>query len=286
MGREFELIDEFVRGLPHAKAPRGPGDDAAVLPKGLCVTTDALVEGVHFTRPFFSLDDIGHKSLATNLSDLAAMGATPSWWLCALGLPKGFREVRALAAGMRPLARRYGLTLVGGNVTSSPVLSLTLTVAGQARRPLLRSGARPKDLLFVGGRLGDAAANLLAQRRPTPLVEEGLVAARHANAAIDVSDGLLQDLGHVLAASGVGAELSSAALPMSAPLRRMPNGLELALSGGEDYALVLAVPPSKRRALERSWPGRVPLTCVGHFTARRGLRLDGRKVEARGFQHL
>jgi thiamine-monophosphate kinase len=286
VGREFELIDEFVRALPHAQPPRGPGDDAALLPRGLCVTTDALVEGVHFTRPFFSLEDIGHKALATNLSDLAAIGASPTWWLCALGLPKGFLAVRALAAGMRPLARRYGLTLAGGNVTASPVLSVTLTLAGQARRPLLRSGARPKDLLYVGGRLGDAAANFVAQRRPTPLVEEGLVASRFAHAAIDVSDGLLQDVQHLLDASGVGAELQSSALPMSAALRRLPNALELALSGGEDYALVLAVPPSKRRALERVWPRRVPLSCVGRFTTRRGLRLDGRSVSPRGFQHL
>jgi len=148
---EFKLIDTFVRALPHARAPRGPGDDCAVLPGGLCVTTDALVDSVHFTRPAFSLEDIGHKALATNLSDLAAMGAKPAWWLCALGLPTGFTDVAALARGMRPLARRYGLTLIGGNVTRSPVLSLTLTLAGVAKRPLLRSGARAGDLVYVGG---------------------------------------------------------------------------------------------------------------------------------------
>jgi thiamine-monophosphate kinase len=280
MAGEFQLIDEFVRALPHARAPRGPGDDCAVLPGGLCVTTDAVVEGVHFTRPFFSLEDIGHKSLATNLSDLAAMGAKPLWWLCALGLPKGFTDVKALARGMQPLARRYGLTLAGGNLTSSPVLSLTLTLAGVAKRPMLRKGARAGDLVYVGGVLGEAAANLKAQRRPLPLVEEGLVAARVAHAAIDVSDGLLQDLKHLLDASKVGAELDSGALPMR------PGTLEKALHGGEDYALVLAIPPSKRRALERAWPGRVPLSCIGRFTKSKALRLDGRAVAPQGFDHF
>ena len=269
---EFSLIDAFVRALPHAKSPRGPGDDCAVLAKGLCVTTDALVEGVHFRRPPFSLEDVGHKALAVNLSDLASMGARPDWWLCALGLPRDFREdeLLKLAAGMRPLALRHGLTLVGGNVTRSPVLSLTLTVAGTAKKPLLRSGAKPQDLVYVAGRLGEAVQlDSLAQRRPTPLVDEGLLASRYASAAIDVSDGLLQDLGHVLEASGVGADIHGV------PART-----------GEDYALLLAVPPRKARALERAWKSAAPLKAIGAFTRRRGLRLDGRAVEPSGFDHF
>lgn len=269
---EFELIDAFVRALPHAKSPRGPGDDAAVLGE-LCVTTDALVEGVHFRRPPFSLEDVGWKALAVNLSDLAAMGAKPSWWLCALGLPKGFsaRDLQALARGMRPLAVKHGLTLAGGNVTRSPVLSLTLTVAGTARRPLLRSGARAGDLLYVAGVLGEAV-NLRskAQRRPVPLVDEGLIAARFANAAIDVSDGVLQDLSHVLKASRVGADVTGEVPPRT----------------GEDYALLLAVPPRKASALERAWKSRAPLRRIGSFTKKRGLRLDGRPIESRGFDHF
>jgi thiamine-monophosphate kinase len=181
---------------------------------------------------------------------------------------------------MRPLARRYGLELAGGNVTRSPVLTVTLTLAGEAKRPLLRSGARVGDLLYVGGVLG-AAADLrsLAQRRPTPLVEEGWVASRYASAGIDVSDGLLQDLSHVLRASGVGAELDSTKVPG-------PYALERALCGGEDYALLLAVPPRRLVAFERAWPGRVPLSRIGELTKRHGLRLDGRPISARGFDHL
>ncbi|MBK7857256.1 MAG: thiamine-phosphate kinase [Archangiaceae bacterium] len=270
---EFELIRHFVNALPHARAPRGPGDDAAVLGR-LCVTTDALVEGVHFRRPPFSLEDVGWKALATNLSDLAAMGARPEWWLCALGLPRGFSkaDAAALARGMRPLAVKHGLALVGGNVTSSPVLSLTLTLAGSARRPLLRSGAKPGDVIYVAGGLGEAVdLKSKAQRRPVPLVNEGLLAARYARAAIDVSDGLLQDLTHVLEASRVGAELTGGTFPEHT---------------GEDYALLLAVAPARAKAFERAWTSAAPLRRIGTFTARRGLRVDGRPVAPRGFDHL
>lgn len=281
---EFQLIDAFVAELPHRPSPRGPGDDAAVLGR-LCVTTDALVEGVHFTRPAFTLADVGWKALATNLSDLAAMGARPAWWLCALGLPKGFTgaQARRLAGGMRPLAERYRLELAGGNVTSSPVLTVTLTLAGTARRPMLRSLARPHQLIYVAGELGEATdLGSRAQRRPLPLVEEGLLAARYASACVDVSDGLLQDLAHVCTASGVGAALDSRRLPAR-------RGLPRALGGGEDYALVMAVPARRALALERAWrraQARVPLTRVGAFTQARGLLLDGRPVRPRGFDHL
>ncbi len=266
---EASLISTFIRALPHAKTPRGPGDDCAVLRGGLCVTTDAVVDGVHFKRPPFTLEDVGHKALAVNLSDLAAMGAKPEWWLCALGLPDGFGEADAakLAAGMLPLAKQHALELAGGNVTKTPVLTVTLTLAGTAKKPMLRTGAKPSDLVYVAGVLGEAAKlDSLAQRRPTPLVEEGLVAARYASAAIDVSDGVLLDLGRVLEASKVGAEISS-----------VPE------QTGEDYALLLAVPAKKAKAFERAWKSKQPLRCIGTFTKRRGLKVDGQEVEPRGW---
>jgi thiamine-monophosphate kinase len=271
---EFSLIDAFVRALPHARSPRGPGDDCAVLSHGLCVTTDAVVEGVHFRRPPFTLEDVGHKALAVNLSDLAAMGAKPEWWLCAMGLPEGFSEedIGRLAAGMLPLARAHRLTLAGGNVTKSPVLTLTLTVAGTAKKPLLRSGAKPGDLVYVAGKLGEAVdLDSLAQRRPVPLVEEGQLAARFARAAVDVSDGLLQDLAHVCTASKVGADLKAGTFPGRT---------------GEDYALLLAVPAKKAAALERAWKSAAPLKVLGVFTREKGLRLDGRPAEPQGWDHF
>ncbi len=282
-GGEFGLIDAFLAPLAPPRPPRGPGDDAAVLGR-LCLTTDAVVEGVHFRRPFFSLEDVGHKALAVNLSDLAAMGARPTWWLCSLGLPKGFTraQVAALARGMRPLAKEHRLTLVGGNVTSSPVLTVSITAAGDAARPMLRSGARPKDVLFISGPLGAAAAGLhlpaLAdfQRRPVPQVALGRAAARWASAAIDVSDGLLADLGHLCRASRVGADLCDAWLPR----HRTASPLQV-LTGGEDYQLLLAVPPKHARKAKRAG-----LTQIGTLTKKPGIRLDGRPVPEKGFDHF
>jgi thiamine-monophosphate kinase len=305
---EFELINAFLAQLPHSAAPLGPGDDAAVLPRSrsrVCITTDALVEGTHFSRPAFSLADVGHKALAVNLSDLAAMGARPTWWLCALGLPQRFSraQVVALAKGMRPLAQRYRLDLIGGNVTASPALTLTLTLAGEAKRPMLRSTARPGDWLYVSGALGSAAAGLAmligsqkkradfvaAQKRPTPQVELGLAVARWASAAIDVSDGLLADLGHLCNASGVGAHVESLRLPLH-PLasRLQPERLlNWALRGGEDYQLLLTVSPREASRLERAARRTgVRLTRIGTIHRQRSLVLDGKRVRPEGFDHF
>jgi len=285
---EFERIDIFTSLLPHPRAPHGPGDDCAVLPPSrapTCVTTDAVVEHIHFTRPAFSLADIGHKALAVNLSDLAAMGAKPTWWLCALGLPKTFtaNDLRALATGLRPLAVEHGLQLLGGNVTASPVLTLTLTLAGEAKRPLLRSKAKPGQLLYVTGTLGGAAAGLhlpklrAMQRRPTPQVKLGLQAARrNASAAIDISDGLLADLGHLCTASGVRANLASAALPIHPLIQKHPRGLDWALNGGEDYQLLV----SSGRDLGAGF------TCIGEVLEGTGVTLDGCDVASKGFDHF
>jgi len=307
MSREFEKIERFVSVFSAPPCPEGPGDDACVLSlkRGkLCITTDALVEGVHFSHKHFTLAQVGHKALAVNLSDLAAMGAVPDFWLCALGLPPRFAgpQLKTLARGMLPLAQRYGLRLVGGNLSASPVLSLTLTLGGFAPKPLLRCGAKPGDKLYVVGTLGEAAAGLWAmqntvhvprrflqaQRCPTPWVEAAQTAAPYAHAAMDVSDGLLQDLGHMCAASDVGAQLQTSALPLSAQLKRHfpKQALQFALCGGEDYALLLAIPPSKTRQVERQFtPHTWPLRCIGSFVDSLGIWVDGRRVSPRGYQH-
>ncbi len=270
MRGEFSLIERFLAEFPRARVPLGPGDDCAVLapPKGpLCVTTDAVVEGVHFTRAHFSPEDIGHKALAVNLSDLAAMGATPRWFLCALALPKNFPEpqLRRIARGMSALAQEHRIALVGGNFTSARELSLTLTAAGELRRPALtRSGGRPGDHLYISGTLGDARLGLMRlqagqrtgaairrQRRPEPRVALGLIASRFASAAMDVSDGLAQDLEHLCDASGVGAEVELAHLPLT-PAVRAALGPDGALAGGEDYELLMALPPGRAPAFERA----------------------------------
>ncbi|MDC0713025.1 thiamine-phosphate kinase [Stigmatella sp. ncwal1] len=270
MHGEFSLIERFLSAFPRARVPLGPGDDCAVLAPSrgpLCVTTDAVVEGVHFTRAHFSPEDIGHKALAVNLSDLAAMGATPRWFLCALALPQDFpaRELSRMARGMAALAREHRVALVGGNFTSARELSLTLTAAGELKRPALtRQGGRPGHLLYVSGTLGEArlglellrqghrrGAAVLRQRRPQPRVALGLLASRFASAAMDLSDGLAQDLGHLCEASGVGAEVELSHLPLS-PTVRQALGFEGALQGGEDYELLLSVPPARVAAFERA----------------------------------
>ena len=270
MRGEFSLIERFLAEFPRARVPLGPGDDCAVLApsKGpLCVTTDAVVEDVHFTRAHFSPEDIGHKALAVNLSDLAAMGATPRWFLCAVALPRDFPEphLRRIARGMSALAREHRIALVGGNFTSARELSLTLTAAGELRRPALtRSGGRPGDHLYISGTLGDARLGLMQlqagqrtgaairrQHRPEPRVALGLIASRFASAAMDVSDGLAQDLGHLCDASGVGAEVELAHLPLT-PSVRAALGPDGALAGGEDYELLMALPPGRAPAFERA----------------------------------
>ena len=304
MSAEFDLIESFLRPFPRGKGVRlGPGSDcAAVAPSPgmqLVATTDAVIEGVHFDLRRFSPEDVGWKALAVNLSDLAAAGARPRWFLCALGVPRSPRATqlaRRISRGMAPLARQFGCALVGGNVSRASEWSVTITALGEARRPLSRSGARPGDAVVVIGALGDAAAGLRpypspsavrAQRRPIPLVREGLISASHASAGIDVSDGFLQDLGHLCRSSGVGAVVECSALPLGKAARKLPDGMELALGGGEDYALVLTVP---RRSLPRL-EGRLRISEVGRVVSGKGIQLtelgQPRPLPARaGFDHL
>ena len=298
---EFGLIDTFVSQFDVAPPPRGPGDDCAVLPKQgpSCITTDAVVEGVHFTRRTFSLEDIGHKALAVNLSDLAAMGARPRWFTVALGLPDDVSagDLKRIGAGMSALARTHRVELIGGNVTRSLQLSLTLTLSGALDgKPLLRSGGKAGDALYLSGPVGDAAAALSgaseltrAQRRPTPHLAFGQFARRHCSAGIDVSDGLAQDLGHVCRASGVGADLASGALPLSDALLAFAGSrkaaLPFALTGGEDYVLLVAVrrPASFEAAMARAG---FSAHRIGSLRRGSGVSLDGTRLRGRlGFMH-
>jgi thiamine-monophosphate kinase len=253
-----------------------------------------VVEDVHFTRPGFSYEDIGHKALAVNLSDLASMGAKPAWFVCALELPKPLprASLLAMAHGMSALAQAHGIALVGGNLTSAKQLAITITAAGEVTggRALERQG-RPGDLLYVSGTLGEARLGLklltrgggpkaltLRQRRPVPRLALGLLARRFARGAIDVSDGLAQDLGHLCAASGLGATVELSRVPVApavrAHARSEKEALDWALGGGEDYELLLAVPKASAAAFERSC-GRAgeQVTCIGELTGAQGLKL-------------
>jgi thiamine-monophosphate kinase len=308
---EFELIDLFTRALPlHGEGVLvGVGDDAAVLapPRGerLVATADAVFDGVHFDGRF-APRDVGWKALAVNLSDLAAMGARPLWALVALALPRETDPARVLgiARGLGACGRRFGVTVVGGNVTRASQLSLTITVVGCTPAPLRRDGAREGDAILVSGTVGDAALGLergapdaltRRQRRPTPRLALGRALRGIASAAIDVSDGLAQDLGHLCAASGVGATLRLEALPRSAAARRATAGaadpFAPALSGGEDYELCVTVPAAKvGRALAAAARTRTRLTVVGAIRAGAGVQAIDRRgaprAVAAGHDHL
>ncbi|HEB93983.1 MAG TPA: thiamine-phosphate kinase [Gammaproteobacteria bacterium] len=294
---EFDLIRRYFadHGVRRDDVPLGIGDDAALLipPPGqsLAVTVDTLHSGVHFA-PDIPPTDLGYKALAVNLSDLAAMGAEPAWATLALSLPQADEAwLAAFAEGFFVLAECYNVQLVGGDTTRGP-LSVTLQLQGfvPRQKALIRSGARPGDHVFVTGSLGDAGAGLaIAQgrwgfagpladflltrlHRPTPRVGAGLALRGLATAAIDISDGLAQDLGHILTASGVGAVLNIDHLPLSDAL--LASGIDrpwrLAVSAGDDYELCFTVPADADLSVSGGLD--CPVTRIGRITAEPGQR--------------
>src|SRR5688572_6500609 len=295
MTSEFALIDRIrARAGRRADVALGIGDDAALLrvpaDHELVVTTDTLVAGVHFPLDT-AVADLGWKALAVNLSDLAAMGAAPAWCTLALTLPESDADwVDAFLDGFRELAAQHQVALVGGDTTRGP-LAVSITAHGlvPAGTALRRDGAQAGDDVWVTGTLGDAAgalAQLLAGGaysaklrwrldRPTPRVDAGLALRGIAHAAVDVSDGLLADLGHVLAASGLGARLDLGRLPTSRTLadhfderRRW----ELQLAGGDDYELCFTASPADALAIEQALAGfDVTATAIGHLVAGHGI---------------
>ncbi len=289
---------------PRARGPWiGPGDDAAVAPLGDTVTVDTLVEGVHWDDRLAPAD-VGFKSLAVSVSDLAAMGASPRWAVLSLAVPAG-REAwtRAFAEGLGEAATRWGVALIGGDTVRGPGRAvITLTVGGAlVVAPLRRSGARPGDVLWVTGRLGLAGAGwrrhapsddaLRALRRPDPPLGFALAVARAglAHAAMDLSDGLYADTLRLCAASGVGAEVRAADLPgaddLDGPLH--PETLRDQCVGGEDYGLLLTAPSRATRPLRALAAAYgVRLTDVGRVTPGPEVTLHGAPWPAPTFEHF
>ena len=314
---EFDLIDRYFRnsGAVRSDVRLGVGDDAALLecPAGmtLVAAVDTLVDGVHFPhgcRP----ESVGHRALAVNLSDLAAMGARPAWALLALTLPSAEAPwLEGFSAALGALALRHGVALVGGDTTQGP-LAVSVTLLGwvPAGGALRRSGAAPGDALFVSGTPGDAAAGLaLEQGRlaaeaareslrerflfPEPRVALGERLRGHASACIDVSDGLLADALKLARASGCGVELEAARLPLSAPLRALgtARARDFALTGGDDYELCFTVPVERLAQLQAELPSehwgytRIGTVCVesgAHVRDERGVKT----VAAPGYDHF
>ncbi len=298
---EFAYIDRIRARLPPLPAGWvGPGDDGAVLDDGLVVVTDTVVDGVHLRLGWCTPADAGWKALAVNVSDLAAMGATPTAAVCAATLPPdppaGLAD--GVADGLLAAAAELGCPLVGGDVTSGPVLVLTVTALGHLDGPpVLRGGARPGDTVLVTGPLGGPAAAVAALtdgrsdhpgtarlHRPQPRVAAGGVARRAgATAMIDVSDGLAADLGHVCDESGVGVEVEATAVPVA-------EGADLAqaLSGGDDYELAVCTPDAAALVGAFSAAGLPEPVAVGRITAgpdRVVVGRDGRRPLVGGWSH-
>lgn len=316
---EFSLIEHYFSAIGQAEGVvLGVGDDGALLdiPAGqhLVVSVDTLVAGVHFPLDA-APDDIARRALRVNLSDLAAMGATPRWFTLALTLPaadRGWLEVFSRALAMD--AEQFGCALVGGDTTAGPLgISIQLMGLVPAGRALTRSGARAGDHVFVTGTLGEGAAALqlfepglkltgtvrehLRKRfyQPTPRLQEGVKLRGLASAALDVSDGLLADLGHIAEQSALGAELQLSALPLAPWLKKLAHAETVqgwALSGGDDYELCFTVPPANLAGIEGMIAdGELVASCIGRMTARVGVRcIDDSgelvHVDRAGYRHF
>ena len=296
---EFELIERFFK-RPARRNALGIDDDCALLAPApsmqLAVSCDMLVEGRHFLStvdPF----KLGHKALAVNLSDLAACGAKPLAFMLALAMPQVDEAwLEGFSRGLFALADEHGCELVGGDTTRGP-LNICITVFGEVPQgqALLRSTARTGDDIYVSGTLGDARLALEVFRgtvslpaevfeatrarmeQPTPRIALGQALRRIASSAIDISDGLLGDLGHILRQSGVGASIDTVAasgLIQAAAALDPESRLEYVLAGGDDYELVFTAAASQREAVRAAaLQARTPVTCIGRIEARSGLRL-------------
>ncbi len=322
---EFGLID-VLKELIAAEARRGPawdrliigiGDDAAAWhgeARAQLATIDALVQDVHFKLSLTSWEDLGWKSLAVNLSDVAAMGGRADYALVSLALPgeTDVRDIVMFYQGMLELARETGVAVVGGNIARAPLVVINIAVFGSGDGLLLRSAARPGDQVAVTGYLGAAAAGLellssgtelpaktaaplyAAFRRPRPRLREGqALALCGVRAAIDVSDGLVADLGHICTESGLGARVDISKVPIAPAAKAVfgQRALPMALSGGEDYELVFTAAPTAMDSIG----GRLacPVTVIGEMIAGRSRKVhlvdaEGKpaRVRRRGWDHF
>lgn len=321
MPSEFELIQSFADMLGAPKrALLGIGDDTAVLPvepnSRWLVASDMLIEDVHFRRQWSSLEDVGWKALAVNISDVAAMGGLPRYATVSLGLPSS-RDAAPLYRGLSRCAATFDVEIVGGDTVYSPRLVLNVSIIGESAgmQPVTRAGARPGDIVCVTGSLGGAGAGLeilrrgesiahplreaviALHRRPLPRVAAGRLLARSgATAMLDISDGLAGDAAHIATNSGVAIVLHAEQIPIHPGAVSLADGwgvdpLELALFGGEDFELLAILPESSVSGAEQDLASiGVPLTVIGFCEAGRDVWLlqnsERRRLDRGGFDHF
>ena len=322
---EFDLINQIRKWVTYSNPAlvQGIGDDVAVINMGvkaLLVTTDILIEDIHFNRSWIDPYQLGRKALAVNLSDIASMGGTPKYFLISIGLPKNLplSFISSFYRGLKMEAKRFGVELIGGDTSLSQKIVINICLLGEEKKQnlLFRKGARVGDDLFVSGTLGDAALGLkILQDKgkikgaeelinkhlsPYPRVELGQAIAKHhfATAMIDVSDGLLIDTSHLLEESEVGAHVWEDRIPLSRLYQKWIHSFSkdpfrLALSGGEDYELLFTAPCEMgKRISSLSCSFKIPITCIGKILPKEeGLQMikkDGKKYSPSrlGFEHF
>lgn len=302
---EFSIIERYFNRRQSASVDLGIGDDSALLaaPPGhqLVICTDTLVAGRHFPIDT-AADAVGWKSVAVNLSDIAAMGAKPHSILLALSLPEANPNwLQGFSDGLYACCDRFGVHLIGGDTTQSPHLSLSVTALGwiESGRAIARSGAQVDDLIVVSGTVGDAAFALqhlghpLQQRLdyPMPRCELGVLLQGLASSMIDVSDGLAQDLGHILTASQVGAQLELTQLPLDPALQALPvsQQWQYALAGGDDYELCFTISRAHYQQLLQYQPN-VQTTVIGKIVQSSGIIFNNngqqQPLDLKGYQHF
>lgn len=317
--RERELISAIRKEFSGKRGDLvlGIGDDAAVIrsdAKSLLLTTDLLIEDVHFIASLHPFYFLGRKSLNVNLSDIAAMGGTPKFALLGMALRPGMErdEVKKFFMGFKAAAREKKIELIGGDISASAKISISVTVIGEGKNPIRRNGAKPGDLIFVSGTLGDAAAGLKLLKGgvklgkdqkadallrafldPVPQISLGRVLSRHraATAMIDTSDGLSVDLLHLCEESRVGADVYLEKLPLSPEVGFFEKRPEnLALHGGEDYQLLFSVDPRNLDVIAKLQK-RYRIRWIGKMKRGKGIFLIDKKgkkrpLEIKGFEHL
>ena len=322
---EFGFINRIKKWMVASDPDlvQGIGDDVAVIEmrgKTLLVTTDILIEGIHFDRSWIDPYRLGKKSLVVNLSDIAAMGGTPKYFLISLGLPKNLSLafISLFYRGLKEGAKRFQVDLIGGDTSVSQKIVINICLLGEGRKGdlLFRRGAKAGNDLFISGTLGDAALGLkILQKKglaagpkgliekqlsPHPRIDLGQAIAQHrlATAMIDVSDGLLIDTTHLLEESGVGARIWEDRIPLSRLYRKWipsysKDPYQIALTGGEDYELLFTAPPEmKKRILSPALSAKVPITCIGKILPQKDgfhiVRKDGKEYspDRLGFEHF
>jgi thiamine-monophosphate kinase len=285
---EFGLIDIIRKRNPikDRNVIIGIGDDTAVVKKPsnkyILMTTDTIVEDVHFSLRWSTFYELGWKILAVNISDIAAMGGIPKYALVTLGLKKNIsvENINKFYSGINAVAKRFKIEIIGGDIVSAPKsLFFTVDLFGVADKIVKRSGAKVGDIIVSIGQMGGAAANKYHHHMPRPMIKEGRIAAKYATSMIDNSDGLARCLIEICRASKVGARINSARIPVAKRAK-----IKQALDGGEDYNLVLTVPKNKARLIKGA-------VIIGEITKNRNIVLVDRSskekvLKDKGYQHF